>query len=288
MNDELESLDLDDDSFDNPTQEPVSDPLIDDSNNNEPSGFTEDINEDPDTEPDNGTDVDIITSLLKSKGINNPQAIKIEDENGNIQEVDFYSLTPEERLNILNSSDVDDNYGLDNDETEFINYLRENNVSIKDYVDYVQKQAIDAYISENSEQHYKVDDLSDDELYLLDLKYNIKDLTDEEANSYLEHDKSNEALFNKKVATLRDNYKVKEQEKLEEQELIESEKQKQEQEKFASTIVNAVSELNSIEAFDLEKEDKERIADFILGVDATGTNYLSKALNDPTNIAKIA
>ena len=74
---------------------------------------------------------DIIESLLRSKGIN-PEAIKFETENG-YEEVPFDELSYEEKMQILNSSDLEDDYGLDDDEINLINQLRSNNWKISYY-----------------------------------------------------------------------------------------------------------------------------------------------------------
>lgn len=53
-------------------------------------------------------------------------------------------------------------------------------------------------------------------------------------------------------------------------------------------MIEAINGLKTIESFDLEDEDRERIAEFILGTDATGTNYMYRALKDPESIVRMA
>ncbi len=123
---------------------------------------------------------------------------------------------------------------------------------------------------------------------MLDLKYNFGDITEEEAQQYLEHEKANETLWNKKIQALRDGYKAKEEAKIEEQKLVDEAKDQEAQEAFANSMIEAINGLKTIESFDLEDEDRERIAEFILGTDATGTNYMYRALKDPESIVKMA
>lgn len=295
MNDEFEGLDFGDENYD-PTEltpvsveiddgdggEPIEEPTVID--NEEDDGVT------PPAEPDESgsEENDLLIDLLKAKGISDPSAIKYKDDNGEIKEVDFNDLSREEQLNILNSSDVDDNYGLEDDETEFISYLRDNNVSVNDYLDYVRREAIEQFVAANNVPHYAVDDLSDEELYVLDLQANLKDVTEEEAKQYLDHEKANELLWNKKIQVLRDNYKAKEQAQIEEQQLIEQQKEQEEQEKFINSMTEAINGLERISRFDLEDEDRAKILEFVLGEDVTGTNYLMKALSDPETVAKMA
>lgn len=286
MNNDLNYMDLDpefDDELEtgnDPTElEPTSTVEIPDDD--EPSSDSHD-------EPKSSDEDDLITQFLKSKGIKDPKAIKQLDDDGNIQEVDFNSLSREEQLNILGSSDLDNNYGLDQDETKFISLLRDNNLSIDDYLNYIRNKAIEDFVASNSTPSYQIDNLSDDELYLLDLKYNFPDISEEEAAQYLEHEKSNSALWEKKAKILRDSYKAKEDEQAEEERLLEAEKTKEAQAQFYNSMSEAINNLKSIETFDLEDSDRERISEFVLGTDATGTNYMYRALQDPESVAKMA
>ena len=76
--------------------------------------------------------------------------------------------------------------------------------------------------------------------------------------------------------------------KIEEQKLVDEAKDQEAQEAFANSMIEAINGLKTIESFDLEDEDRERIAEFILGTDATGTNYMYRALKDPESIVKMA
>lgn len=290
MDDELNELNFD---FDEPSQDDLEpqEVIIDDNDNNLNDGSKDDSPQDGvnnDTPPsDKPEEDDLLTSFLKSKGIKDPSAIKQLDDEGNIQEVNFNSLSKEEQLNILKSSELDNNYGLENEETEFINLLRDNNLSVSDYLDYVRNQAIEQFVAENSEPQYTVDSLSDEELYLTDLKYNIKDLQEEEAMQFMEHAKANEDFWKKKIETLRESYKKKEAEQLEEERQINDAEEQQKNLEYTKSIESAIGNLDSIESFDLEDSDRERISEFVLGTDATGTNYLMRALQDPENLAKV-
>ena len=242
-----------------------------------------------DNDPTDNNEDDLITLMLKSKGIKDPHAIKQVDEQGNEEDVDFYNLPREEQLNILHSSDLDNNYGLSPDETNLVNVLRNNKISVNDYIDYVQRQAVEDYINSNTpDKTYDIDTLSDDELYILDLKSSYEDLTEVEALDYLTHEKGNTSLWEKRIKTLRDNYKAKEDSAKEEQRLLAEKEENESKERFASSMNTAISNLTAIESFDLEDEDREKISEFVLGTDATGTNYMYKALNDPETVAKMA
>lgn len=247
--------------------------------------------EEPDSEPYNedGEDEDIITTLLKGKGIN-PDSVKFQNESGEIEEKAFNELTRDEQLQILNYDDSQDNYGLDEDEVRLINELRENNLSAEEYRKFIANQAIQEYLASNSSdtQQYEVDSIPDDELYVIDLKAKIPELTDEDANSELELAKQNETLYQKKIQGIRNEYKQKEDlliKEQEEEQRLEAERAAQE---FENSIVTAIQENDTIDlgesSLTLSEDDMNEIASFILDSDSTGVRHIAKALNDPKTL----
>lgn len=208
----LDELDIDDEglgedgaggqSFD---EDAYTKPWMD---NSEP-GSDEIPDEEPSDEPDN--EEDIITTLLKDKGIN-PTSIKFQNESGEIEEKAFDELTRDEQLQILNYDDSQDNYGLDDDEVSLINELRESNLSADEYKQLIAHRAIQEFLANNDPetQTYEVDSIPDDELYIIDLKAKIPELTDEDAASELDLAKQNEALYQKKIQSIRNEYKQRE------------------------------------------------------------------------------
>lgn len=265
--------------------------------------FNEDIYEKPwldgsipqeeethDNEPSNEpVEDDIITTLLKDKGIN-PNAIKFENETGEIEEKNFNELSREEQLQILNYDESNDNYGLAEDEVTLINELRESNLSAEEYKKYIAQQAVQEYLASNQEETpvYEVDSIPDDELYLIDLKAKIPELTDEDAAAELELAKQHEALYQKKVQGIRNEYKKKEEllaQQEEEEQRLAAEKAAQE---FEDTIVAAIQENDTIDlgesSITLSEDDMNEIASFILDSDVAGVRHIAKALNDPKTL----
>ncbi|WP_287385841.1 hypothetical protein [Lachnospira sp.] len=170
-----------------------------------PNSFEED--EEPDYEEPASEDY-LLDEFLKSKGIN-PRSIKFETEDG-IEEKDFNDLDREEQLQILSSNEFDDDYGLTDSEIQLINTMRKNNWSMADYNNYIANEVIKNYTNQNQVKEYSVDDFSDDELYLIDLKSRIPDISEEEAMIELDNAKSNESLYNRRVQSLRNEYKERE------------------------------------------------------------------------------
>lgn len=238
------------------------------------------------TEPDN--EDDLITALLKSKGIKD-STIKIESEDGTIEEKDFNSLSREEQLEILNSNDStpDPLEDLDNEEIDLLNNIRENGLSVQEYLDWIRRQAVDDYVNQINDEYSRIDSLTDEEIFFLDLKSMNPDITDEEAASALEQEK-NSIIWDKKIQGLRQRYKELETAELEAQDAANQEEAKRQALEIQNNIQEAVNNFNSIGEFDLEDEDKEEIAELIFGVDNTGTRYLARYLSNPETLVKMA
>ena len=295
MTDDLKNLDFDDELEEGEDTQHISEPNFDPENYVKPymgvNGEPEPDIKNPGDESGNPNEEDdLITALLKSKGIKDISAIKMENEDGSIEEKDFNSLSREEQLSILGSSDPQEDTSpqLYDDEIDFLNEVRGNNLSIEDYINWVKKQAIEEYINSSNFEDNDIDSLSDEDLFLLDLKDTSPDLTDEECIAALEHEKSNQILWEKRMQGLRNSYKAKETAKRNEEEILRQEEEQRQIVEFQDAIQNAVDKVDSIGEFDLDSDDKEEIAEFILGVDKTGTRYFARALNDPETLTRMA
>lgn len=197
----------------------LNDDLMDDvliPNNQDQNNDSNQDNNVPNNDNDEGNhqedeDEDVITALLKEQNITDRDKIQYEDENGQIQELPFDSLPLEDQLNILKGTREDthnDSDDLDEDEIQLINYLRSNNLTTQQYADYIAQEAIKNYQQEQPVS-YKVDELSDDDLFLLDLKSRVPDVDDETAAAALDSAKQNESLFSKQVEGIRSEYQQK-------------------------------------------------------------------------------
>lgn len=299
MNDETSYLDFDED---------LEDPQLEESGDNSPdpapdayksylgaNGNLEDPLKDPDDEPDDtqsNSDDDLITVFLKSRGVENPEEMKFEGDNGEEEIINFNDLSREEQLNILSnlgSLEQEDNNiesQLDEDEITLLNEIRTNDLSVKEYLDWYARQAIQNYLDSNLED--TVDNLSDEELFLADLKDTLPDLTDEEVLQILDQEKANENLFSKKVERLRNIYKEKEEHKRQAALVEEQAQREEEYNKARESLDSTIEQLENIGEFNIEEEEKEQIAEFILGTDKAGVGYLYKAISDPETLVKMA
>ena len=267
------------------------DSLIDD-NSDDTSNPEEET--EPAQETESGED-DALTSYLKSRGIADPTKIQFENDEGEIEEKDWNSLSKDEQLTMLqelSSSDYTDY------ERQVINYLRKNQTDLQGVIDYFSKKAVEDYLAENPDKvhqkEYTIDDYSDDELYISDMKLKFPDFTDEELNERLESAKVNEELFKKEVDALRAYYK--EQEDLRAKEAEESERQ--EYENLQNSLLNAASRFTEVKfdiedaedpgGFEIEDSDRERALAYLLAVDKDGQSQFDKDLSDPNALFELA
>lgn len=261
-----------------------------------------DVTPDLDTEPSNINDNnleteiidnkpvinnDLILEVLKLKNIN-PESIKFENENGELEEYNWENLSLEEQKNILISNDLDNDYGLEDDEINIINNFRESKLSYDDYINNIKTKAIEEYLQENNPYKvYSIDDYTDDDLYLLDLKTKMEDLTDEELVLALETEKSNPTLYDKKIKALRNEYKNLEEAKIQAEQELEEQENAKIREEFENTIKTNVNNLKSIGNLELSEDEKNNIYNFITGTNSAGESLISTALNDPEKLVKM-
>lgn len=258
----------------------INDLMYDDVTIENPSPDNDDEGQKDDSQ---NVEESALESFLKGKGIQDIHKIKFEDEDGTETERDWDSLNTEEQLNILNSNRESPETGLDDEEIELINQIRMSKMSPSQYIQSLIPVQED-------EPHYTVDDISDEELYMLDLQTRIEDITDEQLQSALNKAKEDEDLFKKQVAGIRNEYKQIEDNKKAAEEAAQQEQATLQYQQFSDDIINSIQGLRNIGELDIsmDNEDMERLANFILNRDATGVSYFARALNDPEELVKMA
>jgi len=227
---------------------------------------------------------ELINILLKEKGIIDPLKIQIEDEDGNISETSFNDLSLKEQLDILNEVNTPE---LDDNEIETINYLRENNISLEQLIEYQRNLAIQEYL-QYINQDSDIENLSDEELYRLDIKSKFDHLSEEEIDIELQKELNNPDLFKKKVDKLREIYTQQEIE--EKQRLISETKLEEEQnyQQAVNTMIEIAQDTNELFNLELDDDDKEEVLQFLLTKDINGQSEFTKLISDPAELFKLA
>lgn len=270
MND-ASAIDLDD-------LDDIQDPIDDSS--------TEDIVSEPDESFDSEPDVDLTDRLLALQGIYDKNKIKFEDESGAVVEKSWDTLSNNERLMIL-SHQEDPDTSLDASEIELINQIRESGLTPGQFIQRLQDEMVAP-----PAVRYEVDDMSDDELFCLDLldKVGSDNITDEELQQALDSAKANPTLYDKQVASLRVYYKDLEDKRRAQDELEIQEANERQFEQFSNAIINAIQNFNIAEdtPVELSHDEMENLADFILTRDDNGYSKFGYLLNDPNYFTKAA
>ena len=230
------------------------------------------------------TDFDLAKELLTLQGISDMNKIKFEDESGAVIEKSWNSLSNNEKLMIL-SHQEDPDTSLDAAEIELINQIRESGMTPDQYIQSLQTV-------EPPVVTYEVDNMSDDELFCIDLldKIGSDNITDEELQQALDSAKANPNLFSKQVASLRVYYKDLEDQRLRNEEIAKQEAAEHEFNIFSNNIIDSIRNFNALEdtPVELSLEEMDDLANYILTRDASGYSEFGRLLNDPVQFTKAA
>jgi hypothetical protein len=157
-----------------------------------------------------------MSDFLKTRGIDDLNSINFEDDNGQVIQRSWNDLSNEEKINILNmpleEQREDNDNGLTEDEINLLTQIRQSNLSPQEYLQQIAGEQVEVT------PQYKIDDLSDDEVFLLDLESRVGELSDEEAAQALNTVKTNEEFFKKQVEGIRKEYKEREDLKTQQEE----------------------------------------------------------------------
>ena len=234
-------------------------------------------------EPEKEEKEDYLTRVLKSKGVDKSR-VRIENEQGDIEEWDFDDLDDETKYGILSQQDLP----LSDDEIQDINFLRRNRMNLRDFAKYQQEQAVKDYLAQNQNPQYTVDQVSDDDLFKFELKEQMPDLTDDEVDEQLNKAKENESFFRKKIQALRTEYKNMEDAQTKQMEADAQAQSEQQFNAMAQAIVSAARNIDEMNGMVLDDDDKEEVLSFLLDRDANGQSQFYKLFENPDALFKMA
>lgn len=238
----------------------------------------------PTSENSGQEELSIIDEFLALNGISNG-TIKFIDDDNKETEKNFYELTKEEQLEVLNSF-MQSPEQPDTAEQQFLEYLKGNNLSVNDFLTQYKDEVVKE-LTAQYEPNYEIDAYDDEELFLLDLKSKY-DLTDEELKAELEKELQNDVLFKKKVDSLRSEYKKLEDQYKETQQAEFNKQREEEYNKFADTIVDIAVKNSDFYGIELEDSEKNEVLSFLLDLDDNGTSEFYKELNKPDRLYEAA
>ena len=173
--------------------------------------------------------------------------------------------------------------------------MRSNNTDLEGIVNYYANQAVQNYINSQTapEKTYSIDEYSDEELYMADLKARFPDFTDEEIEAKLDNAKLNEETFKKEVDSLRSYYKAEEDAQAQEAEVQEQ----QQYEALRNSVLDAAGNFREIlldsedpsgDALEIEDTDRQQMLSYLLEPGVDGRSQFDKDLSDPAALIELA
>lgn len=228
---------------------------------------------------------DYLTAYLSSKGVDRNN-IQLADEDGNVSSVSFDELSDEEKLYIL--QDSSESALPSEEELQALNFLRSNNMTLQEFAEYQRQLAIEEY-TKSQPSTTSIDSYSDEEVIAYDyIKRFGDDMTDEEIDAEIARLKEDPTAFEKRVHLLRQSLKEEElaQDQLYKQE--EDAKYAQQQQAFIQTYQAALGNIEHIQNTELDDNDRDELLRFVLEKDSANRTGLSRALDDPTKVLKMA
>jgi hypothetical protein len=224
---------------------------------------------------------DYMSRFLRSKGFN-PNEIKIQNEYGEEEVISFNDLSDDEKLQILSMPDVD----LTDEEINMINFFRSNNTTLQQVIEAREKLAVENALK-NKETSFVVDQATDEQLMMAELKSKYPSFSQEELEEELEKELES-PTFSKKVALLREQYKqLEEENNLEESKRIEQEREANYQQTYYA-LLNVAQQTDDLAGIELEDNDKEDVLRFLLERDVNGQSEFYKLLNNPKTLFDVA
>jgi len=241
----------------------------------------EDFNNTDNPEPE----PDYISRLLEARGFKD-KVIQITDENGETSNVNFDDLSDQEKFDLL--SDHEESTLPSDEELKTLNFLRTNNMTLEDFAKWQREQGVQEYLASQS-PITEFDEFTDDEMIAYDFIQRFgEEMSDEEIDAEIDRLKADPDAYAKRVNLLRASYKseAEAQSKLYEQE--EQTRNQAAEEEFKTAYINAAGNINYIHGMDLDNNDRQELLDFVLTKDAANRTGLSKALDNPESVLKMA
>jgi len=227
----------------------------------------------------------LLLKLLEARGIKDG-LVKIQEEDGTELDIPFDDLTAEEQFNILNDS-KEEAPALAEHEQSALDFLRKNNVTLEEAIDYFTKKAVEEALADNVAES-TVEGYSDEEIYAFDLLSKYKDLTEEEVLIELDKQQEHPELFKKKVDALRQQYLQAEKDQLTDKENASIKKEADEFQNITNNLIEVAKGVEDYGGIDIEIADKQDVLGFILNKDVNGITEFSKLLDKPEALFEIA
>ena len=206
----------------------------------------------------------------------------------------FDDLTPAEQAEVLRelhgstASSIEEKYGLDANEIGLINHLRENNISVEQFIEQEVNERVNQAMLAQGSANIDYKQLGDDAVYTKFLQESSPDATPEQLAADLAKAKEM-SNYPKLVESLRSQYTAKQE--TEAQKALDDQNAKHEAmiEDQRKEIVTSVSAMNEFAGVQLTDQIKNTVLDKVLQVDEDGDSaFMSEVFSDPETLFKAA
>lgn len=206
----------------------------------------------------------------------------------------FDELTADKQLDVLSklhansTQDIEEKYGLDENEVGLINYMREQEGTIDEVIDRIAQQRAQTYLTAQEVSNMNVKDMSEDEVYTAHLLKSNAAATAEQLEEDLTTAKKMSNFSNIVTALKQDMLR-------EQQQNVAAQKQAgltdmyNEIETQRKEVVSAVSKMESVDGLSINDGIKNEVLDLILNVDDAGdSQFMSEVFGTPDKLFKAA
>lgn len=237
----------------------------------------------------NPSDDEFTDKALARVGIFDKNNIPWQDESGALFTRPWDSLTEEEQLDILSSVNTDPETDLDESEINLINTIRESGLDADTYMRRFMQEVQDRYVNQN--QYFEIDDWTDDEVFAIDMLQRLGDqVTEEQIENALVRAKEDLPLFEKEVNQIRENYRTRQQEAAYRQQEEAARAQESRYQQYSNAVLQEIQQFNTVAGrpIELNFEDQNTLASYILQRDANGHSQYSYDMNSPQAVVQNA
>jgi len=210
------------------------------------------------------------------------------------EQVHFNDLDSDKQAEILSqlhnasAADIEDKYGLDEEEIGLINYLRQQNTSLDEVIDSMAAQRAETYIMSQQVQDLDISSMNPDSIYTAFLLRSNPEATVDQLEADLSKAKEMSNYDNivenirSGLIEERDAFTQEESMKKRDELVAEIESQR-------AQVVNTVAGLNTIDGLSMNDGIKNEVLDMILNVDEDGDSlFMTHVFSDPQELFRAA
>ena len=161
-------------------------------------------------------------------------------------------------------------------------------MTLQDFAEWQRQEAIKEYLAGQMPVS-ETDSYSDEEIVAYDyIKRFGESMSDEEIDAEIERLKADPEAFEKRVSLLRNAFKTEEEAQAKLYQDQEAAMRQENESMFINTYHQALAQIDNIQNVELDDNDRDELLRFVLEKDQANRTGLSKAMDNPENVLKMA